>query len=112
MAEIQGIESVPALDELIERSRTQTVWVLKHSLTCGISAAAWAEFQRFAAEGSGENGTVFALIVVQSARAVSNAFAERTGVQHQSPQAILLRDARVAWQASHYQINVQSLKQA
>ncbi len=112
MAEIQRIDSIPALDELIEISKTRTVWVFKHSLTCGISAAAWAEFRSFAADGSGENGTVYALIEVQNARPVSNAFAERTGIQHQSPQAVLLRDARVAWQASHYQINVQSLKSA
>lgn len=111
MAEIQRIESIPALDELIERSKTQAVWVFKHSLTCGTSAAAWMEFQRFMADGS-ENGTVYALIEVQTARAVSNAFAERTGIRHQSPQAILLRDAQVAWQASHYQISVQSLKRA
>ncbi len=112
MAEIQRIESLTALDELVERAKTQAVWVFKHSLTCGISAAAWTEFRRFAAEGSGENGTVYALIEVQNARSVSNAFAERTGVPHQSPQAVLLRDAQVAWQASHYQINVQSLKRA
>lgn len=112
MAEIQRIESIPALDELIESAKTREVWVFKHSVTCGTSAAAWSEFQRFAAEGSGENGTVYALIVVQNARAASNAFAERTGVQHQSPQAVLLRDARVAWHASHYQISVQSLQRA
>ena len=109
MAIIQRIDDLSALDELLERSRERTVWVFKHSLTCGTSTAAWSEFQRFAAEQP-EDGAVYALIEVQSARAVSNALAERTGVRHQSPQVLLLRNARVTWHASHYQISVRALK--
>jgi len=109
MAIIQRIDDVSALNELIERSRERTVWVFKHSLTCGTSTAAWSEFQRFAAEQP-EDGAVYALIEVQSARAVSAALAERTGVRHQSPQVLLLRDTQVTWHASHYQISVRALK--
>ncbi|HEY7212983.1 MAG TPA: bacillithiol system redox-active protein YtxJ [Thermoanaerobaculia bacterium] len=109
MAEIERIADLSALDELLEQSRERPVWIFKHSLTCGTSAAAWAEFQRFAADPSGD-GAVFALIEVQTARAVSTALAQRTGVLHQSPQVLLLRDARAAWHASHYQISVRALK--
>lgn len=112
MADIQHIDSIPALDELLATSKERPVWVFKHSLTCGTSSFAWAEFRRFAEEQPAEDGAVYALIEVQKARAVSNAFAERTGVRHQSPQAVLLRDAQVAWHASHYQISVRDLKQA
>lgn len=112
MAEIQRIESVPALEELFERSKERPVWVFKHSLTCGTSSTAWAEFQRFAAGQPMQDGTIYALIEVQNARSVSNVFAERTGIQHQSPQAVLLRGARVAWHASHYQIYGEALKGA
>jgi bacillithiol system protein YtxJ len=110
MAEIQRIEDIPALDELLETSKQRPVWVFKHSLTCGTSSAAWAEFRRFA-EDESDDGAVYVLIEVQRARAVSNALAERTGVRHQSPQVLLLREARVAWHASHYQISVSALKQ-
>jgi len=109
MASIQRLNDLSALDGLLEHSRECTVWVFKHSLTCGTSTAAWNEFQRFAAEQP-EDGAVYALIEVQSARAVSNALAERTGVRHQSPQVLLLRNARVTWHASHYQISVRALK--
>jgi bacillithiol system protein YtxJ len=110
MAEIQRIESVAALDELLERSKERPVWVLKHSLTCGISSSAAAEFRRFADQSP--DGAVFAIIEIQNARPVSTAFAERTGVRHQSPQAVLLRDAQAAWHASHHQIRVSALKRA
>lgn len=110
MAEIQYIDSIPALDDLLETAKERPVWVFKHSLTCGTSSAAWAEFRRFAADPPAEDGTVYALIEVQNARAVSSAFAERVGLRHESPQAVLLRGARVAWHASHYRIELQALK--
>jgi bacillithiol system protein YtxJ len=112
MADIETIESLPALDALIERSRETPVWVFKHSLTCPISSTAWSEFMRFAGRPEGTSGAVYALIEIQRARPVSNALAERTGVRHQSPQALLLRDARVVWHASHYDIQVAALERA
>jgi bacillithiol system protein YtxJ len=111
MAEIQKIDSIPLLDELIERSSHTPVWILKHSLTCPISAQAWSEFKRFAAE-SPEDGPVLAVVEIQNARPVSLALAERTGVRHESPQALLLRDGRVAWHANHYSIDCSSMQRA
>ena len=112
MADIQKIESLAGLDELLEGNKDRQVWIFKHSLTCPISGAAWAEFKRFAADHSQGNGTVFAVIEIQYARPVSAALAERTGVRHQSPQAILLREGRVSWHASHYDIDGAALRQA
>src|SRR5215218_1777498 len=71
MADIQRIESLSGLDELIEGNKDRQVWIFKHSLTCPISGAAWAEFKRFAADHSQGNGTVFAVIEIQYARPVS-----------------------------------------
>lgn len=116
MAEIERIESLPALDELLETAKEKTVWIFKHSLTCPISGAAWGEFRRFVADQPADDpagkGAVFALIEIQLARPISNAVAERTGVRHQSPQAILLREGRVSWHASHYDIDLKSLSRA
>jgi bacillithiol system protein YtxJ len=111
MADIQRIDSMPALDALIARSNDTPVWIFKHSLTCPISSQAWSEFQRFAADFP-QGGPVCALIEIQCARAVSNALAERTGVRHESPQIFLLRQGRVAWHASHYGISREALRQA
>ncbi len=111
MADIQRIDNIPALDALIARSNETPVWLFKHSLTCGVSSYAWSELQHFAAE-SPADGPVFGVIEIQVARPVSDALAERTGVRHQSPQIFLLRQGQVAWQASHYDINRQALRQA
>lgn len=109
MADIQRIDDLTALDALLERSREHPVWILKHSLTCPISSQAWGEFRRFAADA---NGAVCAVIEIQRARPVSNAVAERTGVRHESPQALLFRDGKVAWSASHYSIRYEALSRA
>ena len=111
MAAIRRIQSIPELDVVLERSKERPVWIFKHSLTCPISSRAWDEFQSFAA-GRPEGDGVYVLIEIQNARPLSNAVAERTGLRHQSPQAILLRNAAVAWHASHYSIEVAALLRA
>lgn len=106
---IRRIEHVSELDGLLNGADGQPVWIFKHSLTCPVSAAAWMEFQSFAA-GQPEGGAVYALVEVQRARQVCNEVALRTGVRHQSPQAILLRNGAVAWHASHWAIDAASLQ--
>jgi bacillithiol system protein YtxJ len=109
-ADIERIETLAALEALIEQSKERPVWILKHSLTCSISGSAWGEFQRFAARPSQPAEAVYAVIEIQNARPVSNALAELSGVRHQSPQALLLCDGRVTWHASHYDIHQTALE--
>ncbi len=52
------------------------------------------------------------LVSVQRARAVSNAIAERLGVRHASPQALLVRAGGVRWHTSHLAITVAALQAA
>ena len=110
MATIRTIETVTELDGLFETSKQRPVWIFKHSLTCPISSIAWEEFQRFAGGRPDESG-IFALIELQKARPVSNAVAQKTGVRHESPQAILVRDGHAAWHASHYGIRRERLEE-
>ncbi len=45
-------------------------------------------------------------------RPVSLALAERVGLQHQSPQAMLVRDGSAVWNASHHDITAAALQNA
>lgn len=110
MSEITRIESLEALDALFERSLEVPVWLFKHSLTCPISTSALAEYQAFAAGRSEGEEVELALVEIQRVREVSNAVAERTGVRHESPQAILLREKRPVWNASHWKITKAALE--
>ncbi|PYS92755.1 MAG: bacillithiol system redox-active protein YtxJ [Acidobacteria bacterium] len=93
-----------ALDALIARSHREPVILFKHSLTCPISAYAYRQLKQMGAE--------VALVVVQQARDVSRAVETVTGIRHESPQAIILRNGQPAWSASHYEITAAAVTQA
>ena len=83
--------------------------LFKHSLVCPVSARGYAEYRAFLAE---HPDTPSAWIDVIGQRALSLAVAERTGVKHESPQALVLRDGVVTWHASHGAITRLALAEA
>ena len=98
------ITDTATLDQLIARSNDAPVILFKHSSTCPISSAAYQQMSQVETDVS--------LVVVQRARDVSNEIEARTGVQHQSPQAIILRNGQAVWNASHYDITAGAVEQA
>jgi bacillithiol system protein YtxJ len=105
----QETEFVPltdanALEELFALSHTEPVILFKHSSTCPISSAAYGEMSRYA-------GRV-ALVVVQRARDVSREIEARTGVRHESPQAIIIRNGQAVWNASHWNVRADAVERA
>jgi bacillithiol system protein YtxJ len=108
MSEIHRVSTVADLDGQLAASNEQDVWFFKHSLTCGVSDAAWSEFERFAAERK-QDPARFCLIEIQTARRVSQALAERLDVCHESPQVIRVRAGQAVWHASHWEITRSNL---
>lgn len=92
------------VDALAESSKERPVVIFKHSLTCPISAAAYDQMEAF-------DGHV-ALVEVQRARALSNEIENRLGVEHASPQVIVLRNGQVVWNASHFKITADAVAEA
>lgn len=112
MSEFARLQSVAEIDGLIARSHETPVVFFKHSLTCPVSDAAFREYESFLADRPADDAAVYTLIEVQKARDVSDEIARRTGVRHESPQALLMRAGEVAWHASHWAIRSASLKDA
>jgi bacillithiol system protein YtxJ len=52
------------------------------------------------------------LIEVQGARSISNEIKERTGIAHESPQVIILRNGNAVWHASHWKVTSHAVAQA
>jgi bacillithiol system protein YtxJ len=102
MTPLAHLSDLDELEAAIAESRERPVLVFKHSRTCGISCEALDELRTHVerAEGSAS----YKLITVQSHRRVSDEAATRLGVRHETPQAILLRDGRPVWTASHFRI--------
>jgi bacillithiol system protein YtxJ len=107
---VEFVEVVDArsLEELFARSKVAPVVVFKHSTTCPISARAYRQMSQLERERVGD----VALVVVQHARDVSNEIERRTGVQHESPQAFVLRDGQAVWNASHFDITAEAVEGA
>ena len=58
-----------------------------------------------------DGAVAYKMITVQTHRPVSDAAAERLGLRHETPQAILLRDGKMVWNASHFRITATELDQ-
>lgn len=80
--------------------------VYKHSNRCPISAAAMQEVQQLLEERP--DAPVW-IVEVNTQRALSREVAERTGVTHESPQAILLSNGDVVYDASHFDVRADAL---
>ncbi len=97
------------LEQLLQRSKTDPVLIFKHSTQCSVSDQAYEEFTRFL-ENAGD--LACGLVLVIENRDISNAIAARLGVRHESPQAIVVKDGKPEWNASHWSITMESLAQA
>ena len=87
------VSDAAALEELFERSNTEPVLLFKHSTACPISARAYSQMTGVK--------TPVSIVVVQDSRGVSSEVEQRTGIRHETPQALVLRNGRV-WNASHF----------
>jgi bacillithiol system protein YtxJ len=104
------LADVQSLDEAIAESRERPVLLFKHSRYCGVSCEALDELQSHIEARAGSD-VAYKMITVQTHRPVSDAAALRFGLRHETPQAILLRDGKVVWNASHFRITANQLNQ-
>lgn len=102
---------VPSLDAAIAESCERPVLLFKHSRYCGVSCEALDELQAHI-DGRVQGVVGYKMITVQTHRPVSDAAAQRLGLRHETPQAILLKDGKVVWNASHFRITATQLDRA
>ncbi len=98
------VRDAAALEELFRRSDEGPVLLFKHSNACPISARAYREMQGARVPVS--------ILVVQDSREASREVESRTGVRHESPQALVLLDQKVVWADSHWGVTADRVEQA
>ena len=115
---IRSLESLADLDEALAASSDRAVVLFKHSTRCPVSFHADDVYRGFVEgfagrEGdTGGAGPLFTHLNLIRHRDVSNAIAERLGVMHQSPQAIVVKGGKAVWDASHGDITAEGLGEA
>ena len=105
---MRELTTVEEWESCLADSATKSVFVFKHSTRCPISASAHDVLTRYI-EKAGATSPAFHLVKVIESRPLSNAIAEALGVEHKSPQLILIKDGQAAWSASHYGINAENI---
>ena len=98
----KALESLEDWKQAVEASHTSPVVVFKHSTRCSISRLALKLTQQ--RWELSENTTAFLLDLLNH-RDVSQAIAEDLGIEHQSPQMVLIRDGKALRHANHSNID-------
>ncbi|MFP7299473.1 bacillithiol system redox-active protein YtxJ [Neobacillus niacini] len=104
---LKKIDTLEQFEELLKKE--DKFFILKHSLTCPISHAAFQEYEKYAESNQGVPAYYLA---VQEARPLSNEIAEKFEIKHESPQALLIESGSAVWNASHWKITNRALTTA
>ena len=101
------VSDLHELEAAIAESRERPVLLFKHSRHCGVSCEALDELHAHIDRTA--SPTTYKVITVQTHRPVSEAASKRLGIRHETPQALLLKDGKVVWNASHFRITASEL---
>jgi monothiol bacilliredoxin len=128
--DLTPLEHLDELQRLLAESESRPVLLFKHSHTCGVSMEALDELvahlngrrRKGAAVSEVRNAAhdrqrtepppQYAMVTVQTHRAVSNAIAQKLGIRHETPQALLVKGGRVVWSASHFRVTAAAVDNA
>lgn len=105
------LDSEQQLDQILEQSHQRPVVVFKHSTRCSISATAKSRFERQYDPAAAPGSDAYLLDLI-SFRSVSNRIATDTGVRHESPQVLVIKDGKAVHHASHMGIDWNEVKKA
>lgn len=92
------------LDDLFNRSHAAPVALFLHDPGCPVSGGAYRQMTRV--------GSEMVLFDVRGAHGLSHRIEMRTGVRHESPQVIVLRQGQAVWSASHGHITAEAVSRA
>lgn len=99
-----ALDTAADVEQAFAASHDAPVVLFKHDPYCPISAAAHRELQQMQGE--------VPLVDVAHANNLAQDIARRTGVRHESPQVIVIRDGQARWSASHWDITQQKVADA
>lgn len=102
------LASESAWEDAQATSEDTPVLIFKHSSACPVSAQAQDELTELAAD----TDLPIYRVVVQESRAVSDTVEADLDVRHETPQAILLRDRRPAFDTSHFDVTADTIRDA
>jgi bacillithiol system protein YtxJ len=102
------LENEQQLKTIDEQSQSIPVLIFKHSTRCSISRFALKNFEASFDIPAGQLTLYF--LDLLAFRTISTQVAQKYGVQHESPQVLLIKNGLCTYDASHESILVEALK--
>lgn len=101
------IQSEEDMEQAWAQSGEKPVLIFKHSTRCSISDSALNRIERNFSTLASHMNLYF--IDLLRYRGLSDAIAAKTGVEHASPQALILRNGTCTYHCSHFSIQASAL---
>jgi len=101
------LTEIDQLNEIINESTEKPVAIFKHSTRCGVSRMSLKEFE---SEFDLHDFVTTYFVDLLENRHISDEIANRFGIEHQSPQLILIKNGEPIYEASHGDIYADDLK--
>lgn len=98
-----NLTTIEQLDDIVERSKTKTQFIFKHSTRCGISRMVISQFKK--SYQLSENEADLYYLDLLNYRTISGGIAEKFQVMHESPQLVVIKNGIVVAHKSHSAIN-------
>lgn len=111
MIQWNKLNSIEQLEEIKEQSFSQPILIFKHSTRCSISAAAIDRMERKWNQQEMAAWKSYYLDLI-AYRPVSSQIEASYGINHQSPQAIVLYKGEAVYDASHFSISYDDIRSA
>lgn len=102
------LNTLEELDAIVKASSSQPVLLFKHSTRCSISSTSLNRLERSWNQNEVNNTAPYFLDLIAH-RDISQAIAQRFNVEHQSPQALIIKEGKCTYHASHFDIQYAEL---
>ena len=94
-----SLTTIEQFNDIVEKSRTKTQAIFKHSTRCGISSGVLKQFEKKSVENID-----FHYLDLLKYREISDNISSRFNVVHQSPQLLIIKNGVVVAHDAHYDI--------
>jgi len=95
------LSDIAQLETIVKNSSTKTQAIFKHSTRCGISSVVLRKFEK---QFDISTSIDLYFLDLLSNRELSNEIAHRFNILHQSPQLLIIKNKKIVYHASHYDI--------
>jgi bacillithiol system protein YtxJ len=97
------------LEEITRESEEKIILIFKHSIYCSTSRVALDRLQRNWKDEEMQLVKPYFLDLI-SYRKISDQIAEIYGIEHESPQVVMVKNGRAIFSESHWGIDYQAIK--